>query len=80
MFLFFLEDIDPCLVNNTCLNNGTCTREGRNAKCKCVQGFVGAYCEKDLDECNLKPCVNGGECINTGMTNRSKKKKLIFLN
>lgn len=62
--IFQCIDIDPCLIDESCLN-GACTREGRNAKCKCKAGFDGIHCEEDIDECTFSPCLYGGQCINT---------------
>ena len=29
-----------------------------------VAGFEGVHCEDDVDECEVKPCHNGGVCFN----------------
>lgn len=31
--------------------------------CECIQGFTGAHCETDINECASNPCANGGVCI-----------------
>ena len=32
-------------------------------KCKCPAGFRGDRCEIDINECEIDPCKNGGECV-----------------
>uniref|UniRef100_A0A3Q3MB37 Protocadherin Fat 4 n=1 Tax=Mastacembelus armatus TaxID=205130 RepID=A0A3Q3MB37_9TELE len=32
--------------------------------CSCRQGYTGALCETDIDECQPSPCHNGGSCHN----------------
>lgn len=47
----------PCLHGGLCLSPGVCT---------CRNGYVGAACEKDLDECatGLHTCNASSYCVN----------------
>lgn len=31
-------------------------------ECRCVPGFLGELCETNVDDCELRPCANGGSC------------------
>lgn len=31
--------------------------------CNCLPGYVGMFCETELNECESAPCLNGGQCI-----------------
>jgi protocadherin Fat 1/2/3 len=48
---------------NPCRNGGACEEGDAGPICKCV-GFGGELCSLDVDECTLKPCLNGGTCLN----------------
>ncbi|CAH8438367.1 unnamed protein product [Heterobilharzia americana] len=66
-------DQNPCLGSRSkCLKQSNQITDGENRqtkltvkefKCQCEQGKFGENCEFDLDECLLKPCQNGGYCV-----------------
>lgn len=57
--------MDFC-ASNPCKNNGNCSiYEGPNFatyQCDCLDGFIGAHCELNVDECEENPCKHG-RCI-----------------
>ena len=55
------------MCNNTvCANGGECVEgPGLTFGCHCTEGWAGALCEADVDECARTPCQHGGLCINT---------------
>lgn len=65
-----LCQLQPCVVNNTQSCVGTSS--GSGFQCNCVPGFLGIYCQTDLDECASSPCntsisnctdlINGYRC------------------
>ncbi|KAK9394057.1 aggrecan core protein [Crotalus adamanteus] len=42
---------------------GTCHEQEGNITCLCPPGFMGDYCEIDIDECHSSPCLNGATCV-----------------
>lgn len=48
-----------------CFNNGICidSIDSYNYSCKCSLGYMGSNCEIEIDECESKPCLNGGKCF-----------------
>ncbi|KAG5274102.1 hypothetical protein AALO_G00159210 [Alosa alosa] len=59
----------PCKPN-PCKNDGVCevisqTRRGdvfSEYVCKCQEGFDGAHCQNNVNDCAGQPCRNGGVC------------------
>ena len=54
----------PC-NSNPCseINIISCTNNLNSSyTCNCKNGFEGAICETDIDECASEPCENGGKC------------------
>ncbi|XP_038054990.1 uncharacterized protein LOC119727201 [Patiria miniata] len=49
--------VTPCQHNGTCVN-----RSDISAFCQCVDGFTGAQCETNIDDCQEGLCMNGGTC------------------
>ena len=51
--------------NNPCKHEGTCYTTGSidDFKCACKPGFTGEVCEINIDECQERPCLNGGTCL-----------------
>ncbi|PAA59849.1 hypothetical protein BOX15_Mlig002106g5 [Macrostomum lignano] len=46
----------PVCINGTCLG---VSLEPPYFNCSCSPGFEGVRCDKDINECSSKPCVNG---------------------
>ena len=57
------ENHDDC-SGNQCLNGGVCQNMDKCAcfPCKCRPGFDGPRCERNINECDILPCANGGTC------------------
>ena len=64
-----LSEDDPC-------ENGECSNTIGSFECLCQDGFQGALCEEDIDECSICDdvtdavecnglCFNSAECSNT---------------
>ncbi|KAG5680801.1 hypothetical protein PVAND_010286 [Polypedilum vanderplanki] len=57
-----LCDYAYCLVE-PCKNDGNCYTDSEVPECKCQLGFMGKYCEIDIDDCASTPCQNNATCI-----------------
>ncbi|KAL3990494.1 EGF-like domain family protein [Acanthocheilonema viteae] len=56
---------NPCMPN-PCKHNATCTpNKDTGFKCRCTNGFEGALCADDIDECMNTPCKNDAICMNS---------------
>ncbi|CAM4725781.1 unnamed protein product [Leuciscus chuanchicus] len=55
----------PCEAVNPCDNGAECMEEADPVlfplgfRCRCRQGFTGARCEINIDECSSNPCLHG---------------------
>ncbi|XP_022919866.2 protein crumbs isoform X1 [Onthophagus taurus] len=54
--------LDPVCSSNPCKNGGTCQNDGTTTRCICLDGFSGADCSVNLDDCQQNPCKNNGVC------------------
>lgn len=55
--------------SDPCMNGGTCLDKYLDYECKCLEGWEGKMCEKDINECarfagSDLGCQNGATCIN----------------
>lgn len=57
------DDINECLISNTCQNNASCVNLPGSFRCNCKEGFTGVRCETNIDECAGVVCRNGGSCM-----------------
>ncbi|XP_065321637.1 protein crumbs-like isoform X2 [Gordionus sp. m RMFG-2023] len=58
-----LTPTNPC-NHSPCLNKGLCLFNFSfgNFSCLCTKGYEGDNCEKNINECDLESCLNGGTC------------------
>ena len=47
-------EIDEC-ESSPCLNNASCLDDLNSFTCQCMDGFEGALCEIEIDECATSP-------------------------
>ncbi|KAL0279548.1 UNVERIFIED_CONTAM: hypothetical protein PYX00_001077 [Menopon gallinae] len=62
-----LEIEDPC-YKFTCQNNGTCFVYNGYPYCRCPEGYLGSFCERQKNHCDSSPCYNNAECVPVGVT------------
>jgi len=47
-------------ADGPCFNGGTCVETLTGGyTCRCPPSYTGSNCEKKLDRCSNKPCMNG---------------------
>ena len=47
-------------ADGPCFNGGTCVETMTGGyTCSCPSSYTGSNCEKKLDRCSNKPCING---------------------
>jgi hypothetical protein len=55
-------DFDDCANITAECNNGTCVNGANAFSCDCNAGFVGEYCDVNVDDCIGVSCLNGAIC------------------
>ena len=55
-FVVILSDSECSL---DCQNGGNCIEETDVYRCRCPGGYLGIYCETEINECDSNPCVHG---------------------
>ena len=61
--LFCNQDLNFCIHHKPCKNGGICSNTGAGSyTCECVGSYAGVNCERELDDCQNKPCMNDGIC------------------
>uniref|UniRef100_A0A4W3H4B1 Delta-like protein n=1 Tax=Callorhinchus milii TaxID=7868 RepID=A0A4W3H4B1_CALMI len=51
------------IFSNVCGPHGKCKSQADGKfTCDCSEGFTGAYCHENIDDCAVKPCQNRGTC------------------
>ena len=60
--VLFLVLFTGTSVDKVCQHAGRCEDTGKTHLCHCQEGYIGSYCEKEVDECLSNPCRNGATC------------------
>lgn len=57
------KDGEETCTPETCMNGGKCIpHPWKESLCQCTEGYTGEYCHINVDDCQNKPCKNGGTC------------------
>ncbi|XP_059148224.1 delta-like protein 1 [Physella acuta] len=65
--LFCNQDLNFCTHHKPCKNGGVCTNTGAGSyTCSCNASYTGVNCEREIDDCQNKPCLNRGLCLDIG--------------
>ena len=60
-------DVDECAENTgLCENGAACQNIPGSYTCRCLEGFGGEHCEREVLACDADPCENLSTCENTG--------------
>lgn len=60
--IYLLSDVRDC-GDVSCSGNGICYEDQRGGiSCICDNGYTGAVCDLNIDECLSEPCKNQGLC------------------
>lgn len=56
-------EINECVVASPCRNGAACLNTEGSYQCVCTAYWTGQNCDVDVRECDSKPCLNNGTCI-----------------
>ncbi|VDN04917.1 unnamed protein product [Thelazia callipaeda] len=56
------EDQTRCAESTGCQNGGTCMLYSDT--CHCRKGYIGKFCENDIDECEIPNICGNAKCLN----------------
>ena len=72
IWYFIIDNYDICTIHTNfvvilsdsecsldCQNGGKCIEETDVYRCRCPEGYLGIYCETEINECDSNPCVHG---------------------
>uniref|UniRef100_A0A8C2AFT3 Notch receptor 2 n=1 Tax=Cyprinus carpio TaxID=7962 RepID=A0A8C2AFT3_CYPCA len=59
-----VDKLTNCVVvDMVCKHAGQCINKDNTHQCMCQRGYMGSYCDREVDECLSNPCRNGGTCV-----------------
>jgi len=58
------DNFDEC-ASSPCMNGASCVAPFNQDlfNCTCRAGFVGTWCQTNINDCSSSPCLNGGLCV-----------------
>ena len=68
------EDETNCTAEQTITcQNGATRQDGVEFNtCNCSARYTGDLCETDLGACSMRPCQNGGQCVQPGLNDTTE--------
>ena len=61
-----------------CCKHLNFTFQASGYTCKCLSGYGGEFCERELNSCDSNPCMNTAQCVDQGSGYRSVHYKTLI--